>query len=124
MIHCLTRALQPSLGIPLPSFRCYTLPIAVSDFLRKSLCLSKMASATLAAGAVSPTDMRNDRVGDYEPNAYNDSMDESADFPDDYGPGKLHPVHLGDLFSGSRYKVVRKLGAGSFSTVWLAKDRR
>ncbi|KAL1962324.1 hypothetical protein VTN77DRAFT_9815 [Rasamsonia byssochlamydoides] len=41
---------------------------------------------------------------------------------EDYRPGKYHPVHLGDTFKNARYKVIRKLGYGSFSTVWLAKD--
>ncbi len=75
-------------------------------------------------GTVPPMDMRNDNEGYNEPDPYDVLMDDTAESPDDYGPGKLHPVHLGDLFGGSRYKVVRKLGAGSFSTVWLAKDRR
>ena len=49
---------------------------------------------------------------------------DDAEFDSEYGPGKLHPVHLGDLFHDSRYKVLRKLGKGSFSTVWLARDRK
>jgi serine/threonine protein kinase len=32
------------------------------------------------------------------------------------------PVRLGDIYG--HYKVVRKLGAGSYSTVWLAEDVR
>ncbi len=51
-------------------------------------------------------------------------LDESPEFADYYGTGKLHPVHFGDLFDHSRYKILRKLGAGSFSTVWLARDRK
>ena len=51
-------------------------------------------------------------------------IDETTELPDDYGPGKLHPVQFGDVFKDMRYKVLRKLGAGSFSTVWLARDRR
>ena len=53
-----------------------------------------------------------------------DFFDESVEFVDDYGPEKLHPVTLGDTFADSRYKVIRKLGAGSFSTVWLSHDRK
>ncbi|KAE8226352.1 hypothetical protein CF326_g7712 [Tilletia indica] len=40
----------------------------------------------------------------------------------DYCKGGYHPVHVGDTFSDSRYLIVRKLGWGHFSTVWLAKD--
>ncbi|KIW11836.1 hypothetical protein PV08_09109 [Exophiala spinifera] len=38
----------------------------------------------------------------------------------DYVPGGLHPVHLGDMVG--RYKMLRKLGYGGYSTVWLAQD--
>ncbi|KAL8902812.1 MAG: hypothetical protein Q9207_004360 [Kuettlingeria erythrocarpa] len=38
-----------------------------------------------------------------------------------YCPGRYHPVRLGDVFAG-RYEVLRKLGWGVYSTVWLAKD--
>lgn len=33
----------------------------------------------------------------------------------------FHPVHLGDTFKDGRYRVIHKLGHGSFSTVWLAR---
>ena len=36
-------------------------------------------------------------------------------------PGGYHPVKIGDLFH-NRYHVVRKLGWGHFSTVWLCWD--
>jgi serine/threonine protein kinase len=39
-----------------------------------------------------------------------------------YRPGGYHPVHLGDQFNHGQYHVIRKLGAGSFSTVWLVID--
>lgn len=38
-----------------------------------------------------------------------------------YELGGFHPVHLGDVYD-ERYRVVHKLGAGGFSTVWLARD--
>ncbi|KAL6827999.1 kinase-like domain-containing protein [Trichoderma camerunense] len=39
-----------------------------------------------------------------------------------YCPGGYHPVHLGDVLDKGRYKILDKLGFGSFSTVWLARD--
>ena len=41
--------------------------------------------------------------------------------PDRYRPGGYHPVHLGDIYH-QRYKVIHKLGFGTYSTVWLARD--
>ncbi|KAK7558868.1 protein kinase [Phyllosticta citricarpa] len=38
-----------------------------------------------------------------------------------YCPGGYHPTHLGDIFHG-RYRVIHKLGWGSYSVVWLARD--
>ncbi len=42
---------------------------------------------------------------------------------DEYRPGGFHPVNLGDFIDEQfRFKVVHKLGWGSFSTVWLCRD--
>ncbi|KAK6910656.1 hypothetical protein I203_104688 [Kwoniella mangroviensis CBS 8507] len=41
---------------------------------------------------------------------------------EDYRPGGYHPVNIGDEFNNGRYMIVRKLGWGHFSTVWLARD--
>lgn len=41
-----------------------------------------------------------------------------------YRPGGLHPVYLGDIVGEGRYKLLRKLGYGAYSTVWLAQDNR
>jgi hypothetical protein len=40
-----------------------------------------------------------------------------------YVLGGYHPVRLGDKFE-DRYVVLRKVGFGRYSTVWLAKDMR
>jgi len=40
-----------------------------------------------------------------------------------YRRGGYHPVHIGQLFKDNQYLVVYKIGSGSFSTVWLAKDQ-
>ena len=36
--------------------------------------------------------------------------------------GGYHPVKIGELYNTGRYVVVRKLGWGHFSTVWLVRD--
>ncbi|KAF2795052.1 kinase-like protein [Melanomma pulvis-pyrius CBS 109.77] len=41
---------------------------------------------------------------------------------EDYVQGGFHPVHLGEVYHDGRYKIIHKLGAGGFSTVWLARD--
>ena len=40
-----------------------------------------------------------------------------------YCIGGYHPVSIGDRLN-DRYRVVHKLGHGSYSTVWLARDER
>ena len=51
-----------------------------------------------------------------------DTVIEDEEETADYCKGGYHPVSLGDLFSENRYLIVRKLGWGHFSTVWLAFD--
>ncbi|KAL0058339.1 serine/threonine protein kinase, CMGC [Marasmius tenuissimus] len=50
-----------------------------------------------------------------------DESDSEEDW-EDYVKGGYHPVEIGDDFSEGRYIIVRKLGWGHFSTVWLARD--
>lgn len=40
----------------------------------------------------------------------------------DYKPGGYHPAFKGEKYKNGRYMLVRKLGWGHFSTVWLARD--
>lgn len=43
--------------------------------------------------------------------------------PSRYEAGGYHPVNVGEVFN-QRYKIVRKLGWGLYSTVWLVQDTR
>jgi serine/threonine-protein kinase SRPK3 len=62
------------------------------------------------------------------PTASDSSGDEAtentADEEDseDYCKGGYHPVQVGEQYNDGKYTVVRKLGWGHFSTVWLSKD--
>ncbi|XP_072928926.1 SRSF protein kinase 3 isoform X3 [Hemitrygon akajei] len=48
-------------------------------------------------------------------------VEEGEEDPTEYCIGGYHPVKLGDIFNG-RYQVMRKLGWGFYSTVWLCLD--
>ncbi|KAJ9362634.1 hypothetical protein DTO280E4_3287 [Paecilomyces variotii] len=53
-----------------------------------------------------------------------DPAETTADEEDseDYCKGGYHPVSVGETYNNGRYVVVRKLGWGHFSTVWLSRD--
>ncbi|KAF9258803.1 kinase-like protein [Marasmius fiardii PR-910] len=51
-----------------------------------------------------------------------DEESDSEEDIEDYVKGGYHPVEIGNEFKDGKYIVVRKLGWGHFSTVWLAKD--
>jgi len=52
------------------------------------------------------------------PDDYTDDEDEGED---GYKPGGYHPVKFGEVY-GRRYVVIKKLGWGHFSTVWMVRD--
>ncbi|KAM3498144.1 hypothetical protein MY10362_008522 [Beauveria mimosiformis] len=41
---------------------------------------------------------------------------------DDFGTGNYCPVRIGDLYDDDTYQILGKLGFGSTSTVWLARN--
>jgi len=53
-----------------------------------------------------------------------EATENTADEEDseDYCKGGYHPVQIGEQYNDGKYTVVRKLGWGHFSTVWLSKD--
>ncbi|KAF6263671.1 kinase-like domain-containing protein [Scenedesmus sp. NREL 46B-D3] len=59
------------------------------------------------------------------PPPYDDEgADDHSDVEDaeDYRKGGYHPVYVGEKFKQGRYVVLKKLGWGHFSTVWLVLD--
>ena len=57
-------------------------------------------------------------------NSEEEAAEVTADEEDseDYCKGGYHPVHVGETYNNGKYIVVRKLGWGHFSTVWLSRD--
>ncbi|KAK8814136.1 hypothetical protein WA158_007998 [Blastocystis sp. Blastoise] len=53
-----------------------------------------------------------------ESDGYSDGEEEDQS---DYRSGGYHPVIIGDIYN-DKYKIIKKLGWGQFSTVWLAED--
>jgi hypothetical protein len=49
-----------------------------------------------------------------------DDTGATCEWAEEYCPGGFHPVNLGDTFHGGKYRVIRKLGDGSYCTMWLA----
>ncbi|KIM85486.1 hypothetical protein PILCRDRAFT_817513 [Piloderma croceum F 1598] len=54
--------------------------------------------------------------------AVSDHESKDEESPADYNAGGYLPIKVSDVFKDGRYTVVRKLGWGHFSTVWLVKD--
>jgi serine/threonine-protein kinase SRPK3 len=76
------------------------------------------------------SDTEEQDYSDYSDEPYNSDYDElkeeqsdEEEEEEDYKKGGYHPVSIGDRFDNGRYVVVRKLGWGHFSTVWLALDK-
>ncbi|KID88401.1 protein kinase domain protein, partial [Metarhizium majus ARSEF 297] len=60
------------------------------------------------------------RTSESDSEVYFHAIDDAEPFYR-YGPGGYHPVAIGDRLGG-HYHVLQKLGHGSYSTVWLARD--
>ncbi|EJD35243.1 kinase-like protein [Auricularia subglabra TFB-10046 SS5] len=76
-------------------------------------------------GHLDPASARAANVAAHDAAADDDgswSMTEDEEDFEDYVKGGYHPVNIGDKFADGRYVIVRKLGWGHFSTVWLAND--
>jgi serine/threonine-protein kinase SRPK3 len=74
-------------------------------------------------------DPENDDAQESFPEDETDSSSDEEDVDtrneehqDDYKEGGYHPAFKGESYKNGKYTLVRKLGWGHFSTVWLAKD--
>jgi len=70
------------------------------------------SKSTAAPGSRSPSSSSGDEI---------ETTAEEED-SEDYCKGGYHPVAVGETYNNGRYVVVRKLGWGHFSTVWLSRD--
>ncbi|KAF4550826.1 Protein kinase domain-containing protein 42 [Elsinoe fawcettii] len=61
---------------------------------------------------------------DSESSSGDEATENTADEEDseDYCKGGYHPVQIGEQYNNGKYTVIRKLGWGHFSTVWLSRD--
>lgn len=86
-----------------------------------SSTLSKLASFLMGGFASSPEQPRSFPASGFDLIDENINVEEE-EIPD-YLASSFYPVHLGQLFQ-DRYQAVTKLGFGSSSTIWLARDLR
>ncbi|KAK6357882.1 serine/threonine protein kinase, CMGC group [Orbilia blumenaviensis] len=77
---------------------------------------SQKAYTTAAANSESQARQQSD-----DSEEENEVTADEEDF-EDYCKGGYHPVEVGEQFKDGKYTVIRKLGWGHFSTVWLSRD--
>ncbi|KAF2712083.1 serine/threonine-protein kinase SRPK2 [Pleomassaria siparia CBS 279.74] len=82
---------------------------------------------TSTASPLSHTKMSYTNTLNHSPSSSSSSVDEAENTADeedseDYCKGGYHPVQVGEEYKEGKYTIVRKLGWGHFSTVWLSKD--
>uniref|UniRef100_A0A8C9UYF8 non-specific serine/threonine protein kinase n=2 Tax=Scleropages formosus TaxID=113540 RepID=A0A8C9UYF8_SCLFO len=114
--------LSPSSPIPLIPAN-HLLPSLDSPPIPDSppLCVPPKQSVDPPTSSVTPAKTPPSQAATPPPAELLGSDDEEQEDPSDYCRGGYYPVKIGDLFNG-RYHVVRKLGWGHFSTVWLCWD--
>ncbi|KAK7907491.1 hypothetical protein WMY93_016103 [Mugilogobius chulae] len=71
--------------------------------------------------SLKPAQHRKSALTQSQPLQSPSPIEEQQENPEDYGIGGYCPVETGEIFV-DRYQVVKKLGWGHFSTVWLCWD--
>lgn len=77
-----------------------------------------MSQYHVSSSSSSSKGYTDDRGGEY-----GSDESEREESEKDYRAGGYHPVKVGDQYCNGRYVVLRKLGWGHFSTVWLIRDQ-
>ncbi|RZF38076.1 hypothetical protein LSTR_LSTR006475 [Laodelphax striatellus] len=83
--------------------------------------IASHAHTSVARSEPRDSGANDSEVADFQEFIVNSEEEDEQEDSSDYCRGGYHPVKIGDLFH-SRYHVVRKLGWGHFSTVWLCWD--
>lgn len=109
---------QSDFNITLTNSHSSTLQISTES----DLSLSPSSSSALASSYPNPdhtSSSSSSSTSSSSPSPIGEeSEDEGSEF---YKLGGYHPVHVNEIFN-SRYRVVRKLGWGHYSTVWKVVD--
>jgi len=84
--------------------------------------VSSVVETSSKGGSVDGSYMIKEPDEIYYEDGDDEEFSEEEEDPEDYCKGGYHPVNIGDKFSEGRYTILRKLGWGHFSTVWLARD--
>lgn len=85
------------------------------------MSVNKSTTAVKVAKLLSQTSPAEDQGSEYESDDSEDFSNSEDEGKSAYRKGGYHPVHTGDVYN-DRYTIVKKLGWGHFSTVWLAVD--
>lgn len=104
--------------------------IAVKEGIHVKKGMTLKQAYKMANNKNEPRPMQNIPAPDYEDEEDDNSQDNHTDqdYSDtanertaEYRKGGYHPVVVGDMYH-DRYRIVKKLGWGYFSTVWLCWD--
>ncbi len=98
----------------------------VADFadellLIVELCRAPNTSSPLPHNKMYPPQVNRSSSSSSSPDETGENTADEED-SEDYCKGGYHPVVVGETFKDNKYTVVRKLGWGHFSTVWLSRD--
>ncbi|KAF9471817.1 kinase-like protein [Pholiota conissans] len=85
--------------------------------------MSKFLSGLWNALRGRPTEPRNQALTPSAPLSIIIRHNDNSEPQYRYEPGGYHLLRPGEVYN-QRYEVIRKLGWGSYSTVWLVKDKR